>query len=706
MPPGDDDFGFVPDGPDDFGFEAAELHTPTGARTLVLPETTIEAGGPTTVAPGPAVEERDVSAPVDALPAGFRATGRRMTVLPEMTIEGSPTGRGERRTTTAPASTGYVAMEATPDPNYRPPPPPPPPPAEPEPSLLQLLGRRVLGRDLEAPDVGRFAVGGPAAVFARTGPSAPDGASLDAAARGLVDASHFGFGDEIRAGRRAAGAETQRSEFASPSFSGPAIARALLGGIGGGDAEYDRALSEERAAERTAREGSPWAYGGGQVLGSAPTMMLPGGAATLPGRIAVAGGEGLTLGMIGGAGRSEAEDVIGALDQPSVARDALASGALEGLLSAGTAGAGEGVAGPLARRLGRWVTERGDAAARAGVQSRLEGTGIWGGRAMRAADEMPGGAEALAGDLRRLGVGHGIEREAEGVSRGWITRPERALRDAEEVREAAGARMGAVLDRMDEAASGRNAALLSGTRDQAMRGMVDLTRVADEMEAIAREYDRIPVGGPQVARAIREQIVEPLSTQGAVRFSDAWRQRRVIDDMIRDWSQTPNLSTAAGRLRTARQSINRAMNDAAEQLDPALRAEWQQANRDFSVGAFVDDFGRGAERLSVGGGIGGAAGTAIENTLGQAPIVGAWAQREMAQQTRMAWPGLRAAGLEALAPRLRALGARGQQWAQTLEAAQRRGSTSLAAAHVLLQRRDPQYREAIEEMEADESGEE
>lgn len=184
-----------------------------------------------------------------------------------------------------------------------------------------------------------------------------------------------------------------------------------------------------------------------------------------------------------------------------------------------------------------------------------------------------------------------------------------------------------------------------------------------------------------------------------MRFSDAWRQRRVIDDMVSDWQSTPNLSTAAGRLRTARREINDAMNEAAERLDPALRAEWNQANRDWSVGEFINDYGRGAERLSVGGGMGGAAATAIENTVGRAPVVGAWAQRELAQQTRMAWPGVRAAGLEALAPRLRALGPRAEGWARALEAAQQRGGTSLAVTHALLQRRYPEYRQAIEEMD-------
>lgn len=636
MPPGDDDdFGFVADEPaaDDFGFEADE---------------------PTPV----------------AVPAGTRATGNRRLVLDEMTIEGSPTGRGARQTTTAPG-TGYTEIEVEEKPEKllarRPRAPS---------SALERLGaglHRGL-RDADASDVARYALGGAPAVAREL--------DLPAFGAGVVDAAQLGFADEGRA------ALDQAANV-----------------IAGRPTDYrgDRDRYRGELAEHQERAPGSVAFGG--AVGSAPLALVPGGQSTALGRIAAAGGAGVVSGALRGAGGGTAEDAIAAYDQPSLARDAVMGGAVEGALSAGTAGVGEGAA-PLIGRLGRWISNRGDDAAQAGVQSRLEGTGIWGGRAMRAAEEMPGGQEALAGDLRRLGIGHGVEREAEGVARSRFTRPERSLADAEEVRSAAGARMDSVLERMDEAASGRQGALLEGTREQAMRGMVDLSRVADEMETIAREYDRIPVGGSQVAQALRQQVVEPLSTQGAVRFSDAWRQRRVLDDMIRDWGQTPNLSTAAGRLRTARQSINRAMNEAAERLDPAIRQEWTQANRDFSVGAFVDDFGRGAERLSVGGGIGGAAGTAIENTMGQAPIVGAWAQREMAQQTRMAWPGLRAAGLEALAPRLRSLGARGQRWAQTLEAGQQRGSRGLAAAHYMLQRSDPEYRVALEQMESGDAGEE
>ena len=666
---------------------APELHHETGARQLVLPETTIAAGGPTTVAPGGAVEERDAAPAVDALPEGFRTTGRRMTVLPETTIAASVDRRGRVQsgpTTVAPESTGYVAMEAVPG-KVQPPRPPPPPP---EPTLREMLERRALGRQLTADDAARFAIGG--------APAIARGLDLPAFGAGVVDAAQLGFADE-----------------------GRAALDAVADTLAGRETDYRGDRDRYRAELRAHEERAPGSFAAGGVAGSAPLMLAPGGQATTLGRVAAAGGAGVLTGALRGAGTSEADRVIDAYDRPSLARDTLAGGAIEGLASAGTAGVGEGIVGPAVNRVSRWLARQGDDAARGAVQSRLEASGVWGNRAMRAADEMPGGPEALAADMQRLGIGHGVgdasrimdaRAAGEPLSRARLPRQTRTPDDAAQVMSDAGERMRAVLDRMDEAAEGRNAALLTGTREQAMRGMVDLGRVADEMDAVAREYERLPVGGQQVADALRSQIIEPMRAHGVVRFSDAHRQRRHLDSMIRGWSQDPNLSTVAGRLQTARRELSGAMDDAAGQLSPELQAQWRQANRDYSVGAFADEHGQGASRLSVGGGMGGAVGTGVELAMAGNPLTaipGALASRAVAQEQRMLYPGLRTVTLETLAPRLRRLGARGQQWAQTLDGARQRGSTSLAAAHLMLQRRDPEYRRAIEEMEeAGETGEE
>lgn len=734
----DEDLGFVADAevpdpnvaplPDDLGFEAAELHHETGRRRLVLPETTVQAGGPVTVAPGLPVEEREVAPAGDAIPAGMRESGRRMTVLPEMTIGASVNDRGritDRWDATAPASTGYEAREVVPDPTFakadrtrgeR------EPAALTPPSVTQRLARWALGRDLEAEDAARLALGGPVAVATDL--------DLPAFGEGAGDALAFGWADELQAGHEVAqrriDAEGARDGLNHVSIGGfdtadvrtPAtFLDAVFAAYEGGE-EYEAARDRLRAESAAAQARAPGSYALGSVAGSASLAAVPGGAPTALGRMAVAGGLGLAGGMLRGAGESGSERLVGALDQPSVARDALRGGAVEGLLSAGTAGVGEAV-GPLVSRIGEWAQRRGDEAARAAVQSRLEGTGVWGNRAMRAADEMPGGPEALAADMRRLGIGHGVgeprriarsQASGEPVDRTWLPRSTRTPDDTQQVMSEAGDRMRQVLDAMDEAASGRNAALLEGTREQAMRGMVDVSRVADEMDAIAREYEALPVGGQQIANAIRTQIVEPMRMWGVVRFSDAHRQRRLLDSMIRGWAQDPNLATAAGRLQTARRELSRAMDEAASRLSPELQAQWRQANRDYSVGAFADEHGQGASRLSVGGGMGGAMGTGVELATSGVPfasIPAAMANREAAQQTRMMWPGLRAVALEALAPRLRALGPRADRWAQALEAAERRGSTSLAAVHAMLQRRDPEYRRAIEDLEqAGETGEE
>lgn len=647
----EEDLGFVPDDAD-LGFEA---------------DVPADAGS---------------SEPLDRLPEGYQESGRRTVVVPEMTIGASVDRRGritDRWGGMGPESEAYELREAVPDPSYRPP-APPAPPVEPEPdnrSVVERLAAWATGRDPEAlaPVRQRFAEG------------------LDAVARGLSDATSFGWADELRAGRRATGTAAGHTAFASPSFGGLGVLGAMLGGD-----RYEAALDEERRAEEQAREESPWLYGAGQVAGAAPLMMLGGGAA-LGQRVGHAAGVGAAAGALRGAGTSEADELIDAYDRPSLARDALTGAALEGALAAGGTAAVEGVAGPAIRRLSEWVARQGDGAARAAVQSRLEGTGVWGGRAMRAADQMPGGQEALASDLRRLGIGGGLGRPGRQGPVSRFPRPERALDDAAEVASEAGERMRAVIERMDDAARGAGA----GLREPGSQGLVNLSRVAEEMEAIAREYDRIPVGGPQVARALREQIIAPLQQSGPVPFSDAHRQRMHLDRMIRSWSQDPNLSTVAGRLQTARRSISRAMDDAAEALDPSLREQWRQANRDYSVAAFIDDYGRGAERLSMQGGMGGAVGTALENAGAGAiaPIAGAPFQREAAQQVRMRWPGIRAVALESLAPRLRSLGGRGERWAQTLDAASQRGNTALAAAHLMLMQTDPSYRETVEAMDSD-----
>lgn len=440
-----------------------------------------------------------------------------------------------------------------------------------------------------------------------------------------------------------------------------------------------------RTRETAARQAPGMAQLGG-LAESIPLLAVPGGQATALRRVGVQALTGAGVGGLRAGLRSEGETA------GEVARD-VASGALtEGLTSGGLSAAGESAA-PLVRGLAGLASSRARAARDAAVQSRLEGTGMWGARAMRAADAMPGGQRALSRDLRRLRIGGGID-QAPGRAGSLMPRPERALEDAATVREQAGDAIGDVVARMDAAAQGAQPA--AGTP-----GFVDLNPVADELEAIAERYQRLPVGGAQVADTLRSELIAPMRADPLVTFSQAHQQRQLLDDMIRSWVAQPNLTTSSGQLRTARGLVSRAMDDATPGLNPELQRQWRRANRDYSVASAVREYGRGAERLSVGGGIGGAAGTAIENA-GQGlvgPVLGAPVAREAAQQTRMVWPGMRAVALEQLAPRLQRLGSQGRRWARTLEQASLRGPTATAATHAVMMRRDPAYRRAMMDLE-------
>lgn len=468
------------------------------------------------------------------------------------------------------------------------------------------------------------------------------------------------------------------------------VTRPWLGERGGSDvlhaqppATYETRRDALRQEMAQSEAQAPEGHALGQLMGSAPMALLPGGQATAAGRVGATAGFGAAAGGLRGAGESEAETPGG------VALDAATGAGIEGAAAGLMGGAGE-VVGPALR----WA---GNTARDAAIPSRLEASGIWGGQAMRAAAERPGGQAQLATDLRRLDIGHNAAGPG---NRRLFPRPERSLDDAAEVRDVAGTRMAEVVREMDAAVSGPG-----GLRDSTSQGMVDLGEVASEMEAIAREYDGIPVGGADVARTLRERIVGPLRSAGRVSFSEAHRQRQVIDDMIRSWSGEPNLTTAAGRLRTARRGVARAMESAAERVAPELRDQWRQANRDFSVSRFVQERGRGAERLSVQGGMGGATGSGVGMAInGVLPgALGGVAVREAAQQQRMIWPGVRTAGLEAVAETLGALNTpAGRRYAAVLERA--RNGVGLPAAHFLLMRTRPDYRQMFDESNVD-SGE-
>jgi hypothetical protein len=86
--------------------------------------------------------------------------------------------------------------------------------------------------------------------------------------------------------------------------------------------------------------------------------------------------------------------------------------------------------------------------------------------------------------------------------------------------------------------------------------------------------------------------------------------------------------------------------------------------------------------------------------LGQVPVLGALAQREVAQQTRMMGPGIRAVTLERIAPMLQRLGPTAARWGAELQSAmQRGGPAAMAAAHYVMQQTDPRYRQTYEQLQ-------
>jgi hypothetical protein len=793
-----DDFGFVAnDEPVDFGFVEDEPE----------PDPVIHAD-PGYSAPDPAPQQ----------------SARHLT-LPEVSYQVDP--RGRRPDIVTEGTEGRVDIrEAAPAP-----PPPQVPAQPPQPAVRQTDMQRFM-RD--------FGTQGPHVALG----NAVGRMDADAFAGG-IPSGLYSAGEDERAGvanvpagplARLARALTPESAQAAVRSSGlGANARALLRRLPGGEAVaqyaggegdlgdvYRSGRDSVRASQAERRERAPISFGAGEIAGQAPTALVPGPQSTALARIGTQAAVGGGLGFLRGAGESEAEDVQG------VARDALAQGGTDAVVGGVLAGGGELGSGML-RRLGGWASRQAPAVERQAVQSRLEASGVWGGAPMRAAEEMPGGQRALAADMRRLGIGHGVgdpgrlaaaRETGEPLARARLPRSTRAADDAAQVMHDAGGRMDDVLGRMDEAAApavdrdlsiagidrepfrdiapirrafeglspeeatrvatgqrppvaggqswepiqvydqrahvqanggsqqqnvvvadgfhrlraAREAgathilanvrqfgpdgqvigevqrivpisSLGEGYRQPAVRGMVDLGRVADEMEAVARELERLPIGGRQSGQSLRQQVVDPLREAGAVDFRTAHQQRQHLDRMIRSWANDPNLATVAGRLQTARRAVSRAMDEAAEGVDPALRSAWRQANRDYSVGAFADEYGRGAERLSVGGGMGGAVGTGVELAMAGNPLASipaSLANRVMAQEQRMAFPGLRAATLEGLAPRLQAMGPRAQQWAATLRAAQQRGQQSLAAAHYALSRQDPAYRQAVEAAQSQE----
>ena len=419
---------------------------------------------------------------------------------------------------------------------------------------------------------------------------------------------------------------------------------------------------EMRDEQAQAIEQAPGAYSLGAVGGSLPYMAIPGGQETALGRIAAAGGVGLGMGALRGAGEAE--------ELRDVPREAVEGGLTEGAINAATAGVGE-AASPLLRRAGDaaegmipGLRDRADHAA-------LEARGVWGRRSMEAARNRPGGQAQLARDLDAANFPLDARRSPARI---------------DEILGEAGPRIGAVREAVDEAG-----------------GTVDTRSMADRLIAMAEREERAPIGGRQRGEALR-RFAADLGELDSMSFADAHQQRRTIDDMITQFSPDPNLSSLAGQRQSLRQIVSDGMGETASSV--GLGEQWAGANRDYALGAFMDDYGRGAERLNAQGGFGGAQSRA--GGLGRilSGDIGGGASEMLAgpavqQEARMRVPGLQVRTLRALIPALETGGPALARAARVLRGAQLRGGPAVAAAHWALSRQSPEYRLAVERAEGE-----
>lgn len=494
-----------------------------------------------------------------------------------------------------------------------------------------------------------------------------------AMALGALDASTFGFSDELAGGMRIGG-----TDYSVPMPGAGTFVRLLsedpVAAVGRSQQEArDVARQEMREAE----EQHPAPFLGGQILGTAPLAAAPAGAVTLPGRMAVAAGQGAVTGGLRGAGEAE--------ELRDVPREALTGGAVEGLLSAGTVGLTEG---PLDALAG-WARRRAAAAPEHLVRAELAARGITSARDLDAASRFRGGREGLVEELNRMDV---------------PLRPDQVPQWAQEQLGTIGPRVSATADALTE----RGAA-------------VDMGRLAGGVDDLARSVET-RAGGRQIAQALRSDVADQwrrqalLPGRGAegpagppVPFSQAWEERMHLDDLAGDLP-AQGLGRVSGRLAQSRRMLNEEMTDQALQTDPALALEWQQANRDYSVPAFLSTFGQQADRLNQQGGISGALSRAqgaaqllYGNPLGAVEAVGG---PMVQQEIRMMLPGLQARHLRRVVAGLQARGGpRSVRWLQMLQQAESRGPVAAAAVHSMLSRTDPEYRSAVQALEEDEEQE-
>lgn len=332
------------------------------------------------------------------------------------------------------------------------------------------------------------------------------------------------------------------------------------------------------------------AGGLGEALASG---LLPEEATTMAGRLGSAVAKGAARagveGAVYGAGDQISEqalsqnpDLDGEKFLSAIGHGALLGAATGGLLS-GTGAAGREVLGALSPHLASLAED-------AGVKAlKLDG------KLAREADEVQGGAKAIARDLIDTGVMQA------GQSIGELAPKISAAKDV------AGARVGDVLEHADAAGfQGPSVKTILSDLDSKARAGLDLlpslNRPAIErVEALQDDIRKI-AGLPTRADALREGLGElpPVPDEARLGFKQAQEIRRRIDVEAK-WASSPiaGVPELAKAMRSARSSIEdeieRAGDTASKKLGGSFAEDYADAKLKFQRLAIAE---KAAERAS------------------------------------------------------------------------------------------------------------
>lgn len=441
----------------------------------------------------------------------------------------------------------------------------------------------------------------------------------------------------------------------------------LAGGIGGqGRRDY------ERQASTQAEEQAPTEYAIGQVAGAAPLALLPGAGPTAGARMAIAGGTGLGAGMLRGGGESEAEDFGGRL------RDSAQQGALEGLVSAGTAGVAEG-ARPAMVGLGRAVEGAGDWLRGARTEARLEAANLL---------PNPSPRTRYGRHVQRLGGQRAVADMLDAEHIGGRVLPTGASQaDMDRLAAGAGAQFDDVHRQMDEAGGGVLRTDLADRVTANTRGLLGDISTGPAERAVSR------VQSDYVDPLLRRAAPGPMGqADDLMGWQQAHNLRQHYDEMSGALSRStdPADVSTAGGAQVARDEVSGLMNESLDAVDPALRDTWRTANRRYSLLSLLRDNARESGNRTAGA-------FAEAGALGDLHLGTAAVARTAGNLLTRYRPGVNVRAMDALLPALERGGPALQRAGQVLRGAQQQGPAAVSAAHYLLARQSPEYRRAHDE---------